>query len=235
MRRLLILPIALLAGCAIGGGKVVSNGEVTLLSDQKFPAPTALEVVPLSRDYLIGSLDKLNLDVFGIPELGAKELVVDSAGRISVPLAGSIEARAKTPVELEAVIAQGLRRSGVRNPRVSINVAEAASRSVTVSGAVNQAGVYPVLGNMTLQKAIASAQGPTETSYDGNVVVFRTIEGKRYAALYNLRAIRDGHYGDPEIFPNDVVLVSEARAKALFRDALGILPALTYVVVALLN
>ena len=55
------------------------------------------------------------------------------------------------------------------------------------------------------------------------------------AALYNLRAIRSGAYGDPEVFANDVVVVGDSKARRMFKDALQILPTLTSPLILLLQ
>jgi len=59
------------------------------------------------------------------------------------------------------------------------------------------------------------------------VVVFRTVDNQRYAALYDLKAIRRGVYADPDIYPNDIVMVGVDRGRRLFRDLLAIIPLIT--------
>ncbi len=61
----------------------------------------------------------------------------------------------------------------------------------------------------------------TEFATTNYVVVYRTVDGQKYAGLYDLRAIRAGEYIDPEILPNDVVVVGESRARRTFRDVLS--------------
>ena len=97
-------------------------------------------------------------------------------------------------------------------------------------------GIYPVLGRMSLTRAIASAEGTTEFSSLDDVVVLRTISDRQYAALYSLKSIRKGLYADPEIFPNDVVMVGESRGRRIFKDFLAVVPLLTTpIIVALQN
>jgi polysaccharide export outer membrane protein len=80
---------------------------------------------------------------------------------------------------------------------------------------------------MTLMRAIATAKGLDEFANQSDVVVFRTVEGQKLAALYNLKAIRRGAYEDPEIFANDVVVVGDSSARRLFRDIIQASPLLT--------
>ena len=46
---------------------------------------------------------------------------------------------------------------------------------------------------------------------------------------------RRGLYADPEIYPNDVVVVDEDRARRLFRDIIGLAPVLTAPLIAVLQ
>ena len=87
----------------------------------------------------------------------------------------------------------------------------------------------------TLLRAIANARGTTEFARQQNVLIFREAEGQQLVGLYNLQAIRRGLYADPEIFPNDVVVVDEDRARRLFRDIIGLAPVLTAPLIAVLQ
>ena len=95
--------------------------------------------------------------------------------------------------------------------------------------------MYPVIGHMSLLRAVASAKGTSEFAKLDDVVILRTVEGKNYAALYNIKALRQGAYADPEIYANDVVVVGDSRARRLFRDLLTIVPLLSTPLVLLLQ
>ncbi len=189
--------------------------------------PTRADLFAEKRPYLIGPFDKLSIDVFGIENLSRREVQADASGQFSFPLAGTIDAGGKTPAEVEAIIAQRLRNNFVRDPQVTVNLRETVSQVITVDGQVRDPGLYPVVGQMTLIRAISTAKGVTEFARLEDVVVFRTVGGRRYAALYNLKAIRRGAYPDPEVYANDIVVVGESSARRLFRDMLTLLPVLT--------
>lgn len=191
------------------------------------PAPDRADVVAADRPYLIGPYDKLIIDVFGIEELSKKEVQTDASGRISFPLAGVIEAAGKTPAEVERELVTRLKGAYVRDPQVTVNLKETVSQVVTVDGEVKEPGLYPVIGRMTLMRAVATAKGTAELAKLDDVVIFRTVKGQPYAALYNLGAIRRGAYTDPDIFANDVVVVGDSKARRLFRDLLQVAPLLT--------
>jgi polysaccharide export outer membrane protein len=230
-----LLALSLLAGCA-GSGQLGGASNVTVLQGNELPAPDRSDLLGESRPYLIGPFDKLMIDGFGIEELSKKEVQTDARGRISFPLAGIIEAAGRTPAEVEEEIEARLRSRYVRDPQVTVNLKETVSQVITVDGQVKRPGLYPVIGKMTLMRAVATAEGTSEFAKLDDVVIFRTVKGQQLAALYDLKAIRRGNYDDPEVFANDVIVVSDSQARRLFRDALQIVPLLTTpLVIALQN
>ncbi len=210
--------------------------NVAVAESGQLPPPERMDLFEMNRAYLIGPFDKLIIDVFGIEELSKKEVQTDAGGRISFPLAGIIEAVGKTPAEVEDEIEERLRGRFVRDPQVTVNLKETVSQVITVDGQVKEPGLYPVIGKMTLMRAVATAQGAGEFAKLDDVVIFRTVKGQKMAALYDLKAIRRGAYDDPEVFANDVVVVGDSNARRLFKDALQVLPLLTTpIIVALQN
>jgi polysaccharide biosynthesis/export protein len=234
----ILLFTSALAAC--GGSQQLggpgSLSDVQVVESDNLPEPTRLDLFEQNRPYLIGPFDKLTIDVFGIEELSKQEVQADAGGRISFPLAGIMQAAGKTPGELEEEIEARLRGQYVRDPQVTVNLKETVSQVVTVDGQVREPGLYPVIGKMTLMRAVAVAKGTAEFAKLDDVVVFRTVNGQKMAALYNLKAIRRGYYNDPEIFANDVVVVGDSTARRLFKDALQLVPLVTTpLVVALQN
>lgn len=213
------------AGCA-KIPPITSNGDLAVVNFEALPAPTAVDIRPGRAGYLIGPRDKLAVTVFGIEDLSSKSQV-DSSGRISVPLAGSIDVAGETPEQVARSIEARLRTHYVRRPQVTVNVEESLSQIVTVDGEVREPGLYPVSNNMTLLRAVAAAKGSAEFAKLDDVVVFRTVEGKRLAALYNLAAIRRGIYLDPPIYANDVVVVGDSPGRRLFKSLIQLSPLLT--------
>ena len=127
----------------------------------------------------------------------------------------------------------------VRDPQVTVNFKASnnplalQSMSVTVDGEVKRSGSYPVVGRLTLMRAVAQAGGITEFAKLEDVVVFRDVGSKQYVAIYNLEAIQRGNYPDPEIFPNDVVIVGDSPQRRMFKDVLQTAPALLSPVILL--
>ena len=216
--------VLLLCGC-VGNKALGGDPKITVIDTAVLPIPDRSDLIGQERPYLIGAFDKLTIDVFGIEELSKKEVQTDASGRISFPLAGVVSAAGKTPAEVEVILQDRLRSAYVRDPQVTVNLKETVSQVITVDGQVTEPGLYPVIGRMTLMRAVATAKGVSEFAKLNDVVVFRTVKGQKLAALYDLRAIRRGAYEDPEVFANDVVVVGDSKARRIFKDVLQVIPA----------
>ena len=234
-RVTLCLAAALIAtGCAKSKPRLVPRAALTVVNSSELPPPVGIMAGAAVRPFRLGAFDKVSVSVYGIPEL-TQATQIDTAGRISVPLAGQFDAAGMTPDELSRQIAARLRQRFVRNPQVTVNVDETSSQVVTIDGQVAEPGVYPVVGRMTLVRAIASAKGTAEFAKLDDVVVFRKVGDQQMAALYNLSAIRSGAYEDPEIYANDTIVVGDSPSRRLFRDILQASPLFITPLIALLN
>jgi polysaccharide export outer membrane protein len=187
------------------------------------PAPTT----NAPADYRVSALDELSVTVFREPELSLPRLRVDAAGNVLLPLIGTVRAAGRTAPELSAEIAGRLDARFVRNPQVTVTVLSSQGQRVTVEGSVRAPGVYEIGGNATLLEALARAQSPTDTAKLDEVIVFRTVEGQRLGAVFDLRRIRAGLDADPRIVGGDTVVVGFSQVKGAFRDFLSAAPLLT--------
>lgn len=182
------------------------------------PVPTVADMVEQQRPYVVGPADKLDIAVLGVPEL-TRQYQLDTTGRFSMPMVGEVAAVGQTPGQLQTLIADRLRGRYVRDPQVSVNV-DTSNQFVTVEGQVRQPGLYPMVPQMSLVRSIARAQGLTDFGNTNYVVIFRRVSGQNYAAVYDLRAIRQGAYGDPIVYANDIVYVGDSQARRLLPNIL---------------
>lgn len=226
MRTLLLLPLLLamlLAGC--GGGPRMDISEMTAAE------PVDLETVqvatPRSAEYRIGVGDKLDVRVFQVEDLSFEELVVDTSGNINMPLIGAVRGAGRTAGEMSADIATRLGAQYLRDPQVTVAVKEAASQKITVDGAVTKPGVYEMRGSTSLLQAVAMAEGPTRVADLTKVAVFRSIDGRRAVAVFDLSAIRQGRATDPQVLGDDVIVVDTSRLNSALREVVTALPAFT--------
>ena len=213
---------------------LLSTDRLTVVQDSTtLPAPNRRDLTAPDRPALIGPLDTIQVDVFNVPDL-SREMQVDASGRIAMPLVGTVDARGKTAQELAATVEAALRGRYVRAPEVTVNIKSSVSQVVTIDGQVVEPGLYPVTNQMTLLRTIASAKGLSEFARQEDVVILRTVEGRKMAGLYNIEAIRRGAYEDPPIFDNDVV-VGDSPQRRLFRDFVALAPLLAAPLIAVLQ
>lgn len=225
--------VGLLLGSALGGCSAASprsiggSPDLRVLDQASLPQPSMADYRGTARPYAIGPFDKLRIDVAGLPELSLEEVQADAGGNIAVPLAGTVRIGGMTPIEASEAIEIRLRAAHVRDPKVAVNLRETNSQVVTIEGEVDKPGQYPALGNMTLLGLVARAEGTSEFARLKEVIIFRTVDNQRYAALYDLGAIRRGVYADPAVFANDIVVVGDSPQRRLFRDLLQVVPLIT--------
>lgn len=117
---------------------------------------------------VLGEGDEVVIRVLGIEELDGKPARIDPNGYLDLPLAGKIHAVGLTVQQLESEVALSLRRT-VKEPIVSITVSDYRSRSVSVFGAVNTPGQYPLSGDSTLLQILSKAGGLRNDA--GNTIV----------------------------------------------------------------
>jgi polysaccharide export outer membrane protein len=212
---------ASLAGC---GGPRMELDKMTAAR------PVDLQIVETDAapglEYRIGVGDKLSVRVFQVADLSFEELVVDTAGNINLPLIGAVRSAGLTPGEMSTDIAARLAAQYLRDPQVTVTVKEAANQKITVDGAVTKPGVYEMRGSTSLLQAVAMAEGPTRVADLTKVAVFRSIDGRRSVALFDLSAIRQGRASDPQVLGDDVIVVDTSRLSSALREAVGALPAL---------
>lgn len=226
MMRVLPLVLSLTAVIlsACGAGPKMDTATMTAAQ----PVDSA-NFSPLGQahEYRIGAGDKLNVRVFQVTDLSFEELVVDTSGEIQLPLIGTVRAADRTPNELSSDIAGRLSAQYLRNPQVTVTVTEAASQKITIDGAVTKPGVYEMRGTTSLLQAVAMAEGPSRVADLSKVAVFRTVDGQRAVALFDLGAIRQGRADDPAVRGDDIIVVDTSRMSVFMRDVIAALPGLS--------
>jgi polysaccharide export outer membrane protein len=220
------LPLSLMgllvAGCASSSQQLGSSISAGSAAYQVIPA--AQRAGAVETDYRIGALDMLDVTVFQEPELSAKGIQVDAAGRIALPLVGSVEARGKTATALARELELLLGAKYLKEPQVTVTVASSVSQKVSVQGEVAEPGVYQLSGPTTLLDVISLAKGETEFATLNQVVVFRNIDGQRMGAVFDVASIRRGEAPDPVIQGNDLVVVGYSAARRFWRNVLTAAP-----------
>ena len=213
---------AMLSACA-SAEKPIANLPSGTAAYSVIPAEAAGSTTA-AADYEIGPFDTIDITVYQEPDLSAKALQVDAAGDIALPLVGTVEAKGKTAAQLSKDLEQLLGAKYLRDPQVTVTVAASVSQKVAIQGEVAEPGVYPMTGPTTLLDAISMAKGETDVATLKQVVVFRTINGKRMGAVFDVASIRRGQAADPVMQGNDLVVVGSSAAKKFWKDVVSAAP-----------
>ena len=177
-----------------------------------------------SNVYRIAAGDKIGVTVFGQPDLSG-EATVHQGGSIRLPMIGDIKAVNLTLSELEKSIAQALMQGYLRNPTVTVRVAEYSP--IYVLGLVRTPGVYPYREGLSVLAAIARAGGiGVSESQQGSIIGalfqaeerIRLLEVSRVVLLARrarLIALQGGHerieFPDMSGIPVDSARIDQIR------------------------
>lgn len=194
--------------------------------DLNLGAPDAPTLAPLEATYRIAPMDTLAIKVFKMPDLSG-DYEVDLMGQIAMPLIGNVEAADLTPVQLHDKLASKLGAKYLEHPDVSVSIKSSTRRNLTVDGAVNHSGSFPIYGPTTLLQAVAASGGASPDANTRRVAIFRQISGKRQAAEFDLAAIRRGQATDPAVYAGDIIIVDGSGIKAFQKQILNGLPFLS--------
>lgn len=213
---------AIALGLLLGGlaGSGFAQGAVATPSQKavSYPAPAtanaSVQTAPLAAGkphdstFVIGNDDHLMIDVWNEPEI-SRSIPVRSDGRISLPLAGEIQATGRTPLQLEQEIATKL-LSYITKPEVTVIVEQINSQNFNILGQVVKPGSYPLTSETTVLDAIARAGGFRDFAKQKGVYVLRhASKGSEVRIPFNYKDVIKGKNSaqNIQIQPNDTVVV----------------------------
>jgi polysaccharide export outer membrane protein len=141
--------------------------------------------------YVIGSDDILAVSVWKEPDV-SRTVPVRSDGKISLPLAGEVQASGQTPHQLELDLTARL-RSFISEPEVTVIVAEVRSQKFNVLGQVSRPGTYPLTSASTVLDAIAVAGGFRDFAKQKSIYVLRqNSDGGQSRMPFNYKDVIKG-------------------------------------------
>lgn len=170
-------------------------------------------------DYTLAAGDRIEINVLEDPSLNRQALIRPD-GKISMPLAGTIEAAGRTPEEVQSLIRQRLAKDFIEPPSVTVSLLALGLEeegsllpSFYVLGEVARSGRY----TFDEEKPVTVLQA---LSLAGGLDVFaarKRIQVRRYGAegdtlrLFNYDAVESGKELPPPFFieDGDVIVVPE--------------------------
>jgi len=207
-------------------GKDLGEPPAWARTDAQLPegAGAANGAIILSADdYRIGPADEIDVQVFQVEELSGLRRV-NSRGQIRMPLIGTVDVAGRSAQEVEDLLVERYAKDYLQDPQITVEVKLFASQQVTVLGALQKPGVYPLTGRTTLLQALALAGGPNPIADQAQVVVFRAENGGNvYGYLVNVNEIISGAKPDPEVIGSDRIVVPESGLSSFWRSwSLGV-------------
>lgn len=195
---------------------VLSSGVAQQLTRSEPPADT---------NYVLGPNDVVVVNVLHLEEITSKSVPIDQAGNVDIPLAGSIHTSGTTVQQLTNEIKTRLQKY-LRDPQVTITIAEYHSQPVSVLGAVNKPGVQQLEGHRTLFEVLSTAGG-LRNDAGSTVTITRLlvwgpvplptvhvdVENGNSVAQVNVDSIMFARHPEENIriMPNDVITVPVAQ------------------------
>ena len=180
-RRLPLLLLALLAGCAPGAG-------LPPLRD------------PPAGPYRLGAGDRVRI-ISVSDEALSGDFRLGESGDLDLPMLGRFPAAGRSPAGLARALDIALRQAGLEQaPSVAVEVVR--YRPIFVLGEVNKPGAFPYQPGMTVLSAAALAGGFTYRAIKDRAEVVRTGHGRAEEARAR---------PDSRLQPGDVVTIYERR------------------------
>jgi polysaccharide export outer membrane protein len=163
--------------------------------------------------------DAISISVYQDPKLD-RQLIIDRAGFISVPLAGRIRASGLTPGQLEDVIKARIKDKFTEEPDVTVAIGaekppapveEDLKPRIFVTGEVLRPGFFTVRLKTNVLQAISLAGGFGPYAAKRRIQVRRQVDGTEVMYLFDYVNFHKGRNVEDNIdlLPGDVVIIPE--------------------------
>ncbi|MBL3556690.1 MULTISPECIES: XrtA/PEP-CTERM system exopolysaccharide export protein [Marinobacter] len=197
--------VTLIAGCAGPGTS----------SPEKIQKALNVDTTNSVDQYILGATDVVRISVWRNEDLSIS-VPIRPDGKISVPLAGDVQASGLAPEELAKDIELRL-ESYIREPQVSVVVTSMGSHEfsdrVRVTGAVQQPTSVPHRAGMTVLDMVLNSGGLSPFAAANKSVLFRKVDGEVVAIPVKLDEIltRGDISTNYRLRPGDILTVPERR------------------------
>jgi len=182
------------------------------------------EMRALAQGYIVQIGDRLEVSVLEDPGLG-RTVLVRPDGRITMPLAGVIDAAGSSPEAVQARIRDALSDQFVQPPTVTVSVVSLGEgvpqaveegrtiATVYVLGEVGRPGDYQIALPMDVLQLLAIAGGPSTFAARSRIQVRRRSAEGESVFLLDYDTIERGIVPSTEIMiaDGDVIIVPERR------------------------
>jgi polysaccharide export outer membrane protein len=157
--------------------------------------------------FVIGNDDMLAINVWKEPDI-SRSVPVRSDGKISLPLAGELQAAGLTPARLEKDIAAKL-KNFISEPEVTVIVQQVNSQKFNILGQVTRPGSYGIANSTTVLDAIALAGGFRDFAKKKAIYILRQGPGGESRLPFNYKDVSQGKNmaQNVRLQPGDTIIV----------------------------
>jgi polysaccharide biosynthesis/export protein len=214
--------VAVLSGCVLAGGSLFAQttpaktASAKTANEAKLVDPSSAQSAsipeaatkPHDDSFVIGNDDVLAINVWKEPDV-SRSIPVRSDGRISLPLAGEIQAAGRTPLALEREIADKL-KNFISEPEVTVMVQQINSQKFNILGQVMKPGSFTLTNSATVLDGIALAGGFRDFAKKKSVYILRqNADGTQTRIPFNYKEVLKGENPAQNIKlqPRDTIVV----------------------------
>jgi protein involved in polysaccharide export with SLBB domain len=160
---------SVICACTVVAVAISLAGQVAVVAAAQEPTG--------SDTFKLGPGDHILINVFGEEDL-SMDFQLNDTGTLNYPFLGELRIAGLSVVELEQLIASGLKGPYLVNPDVAVSIKE--YRPFYLHGEVESPGGIPYQPGLTLERAIALGGGFTERASKRKITVIRAgdTEGK---------------------------------------------------------
>jgi polysaccharide export outer membrane protein len=139
-----------------------------------------------AADYRLGPGDLLHITVSGYAEMAA-DVRVSQTGNITYPFIGEVPVANLSTQTVEGIIAKKLSDGGfIRQPQVTVLVAEYQGQKISVMGQVEKPGQYPLTSRVKVMDLLAEAGGTVPATAADQATLLRKDGSKLPIDLQSL-------------------------------------------------
>jgi polysaccharide biosynthesis/export protein len=202
---LVVVALSLVTAWGQNNSQLAKSKPQTALAAE--PTGAVPEPKADSDKFLIGNDDVLAINVWKEPEL-SRSVPVRSDGKISLPLAGEVQASGQTPRQLEQEISLKLQKY-ISEPEVTVIVQQINSQKFNILGQVVRPGAYPLTNSITVLDAIAVASGFRDFAKKKSIYIVRqTPDGGQTRLAFNYKDVIKGKNAEQNVKlqPRDTIV-----------------------------
>jgi polysaccharide export outer membrane protein len=165
------------------------NLRVLLLCFLSLTVPVTPAIAATAGDYRLGPGDLLHITVSGYAEM-MTDVRVSQTGNITYPFIGEVQVANLSTQDVEGIIAKKLSDGGfIRQPQVTVLVAEYQGQKISVMGQVAKPGQYPLTSRVKVMDLLAEAGGAVPLTAADEATLLRKDGSK---VVIDLQSLFDG-------------------------------------------